>query len=650
MLKSGDEFHGFTVQQFCGRGGFGEVYLVRDITGKQLALKIISRERGLENFEQEFTGLCNYRRIIENHPHLLQILHVAQDESFLYYSMEAADSLTSEQYRPFTLQNRIADGGYLSIRDTDLLAKGIREALEVLHAHGMAHRDVKPGNIVYVNGVPKLGDISLVTSRNATVRIAGTPGFIPADLALRFQEGTLSIEESQHCDFYALGKVIYCAFTGLPPDAYPELPSSLPLEEDQAEYARLNRLVQEYCRCTPAPPKTRLGGVLKNVFTQIRSVAESIWFHSRGVRTAGARCANQVNRLLDYLCRILKIFLVVTIAMAAFWFADEVGRESEENRRETELALAKYASMRQQFEYFSDSVKHQAGFLAENAREMLRERERCALIVRNPALKPEQRLPFQEQLARYHAMNTVWGAAGTTGERLIPEELIPAILQKVKRSHAPYPSAYAPLAEHRFCDDFSAMQKNWEAPLSFPGNLTFAEEYGLIIMEAVPFLSLSTVELPASFELVMALNDFPSAGTELTFSFWSFDLQQGIPMANRFWELTLECRRDDVSEMASFSASRLRVNTLSLAEIGVGGKEWREIPCKGEAATEGGILRISLVQGKVKVFLDDRKIGEGELGKEFADPRNWRFGFSVFGENYPVLMLDRLDIYGVSQP
>ena len=175
MLKSGEEFHGFTVLQFCGRGGFGEVYLVRDITGKQLALKIIPRDRGLENFEQEFTGLCNYRRIIENHPHLLQILHVAQDESFLYYSKEAADSLTSEQYRPLTLQNRSAYVGYLSNRYNDLLAKGIREALEVLHALGMAHRDVKPGNIVYVNGIPKLGDISLVTSRDVTVKMAGTP-------------------------------------------------------------------------------------------------------------------------------------------------------------------------------------------------------------------------------------------------------------------------------------------------------------------------------------------------------------------------------------------------------------------------------------------------------------------------------------------
>lgn len=649
MLKSGDEFHGFTVQQFCGRGGFGEVYLVRDITGKQLALKIISRERGLENFEQEFTGLCNYRRIIENHPHLLQILYVAQDESFLYYSMEAADSLTSESYRPFTLQNRLAGGGYLSIRDTDLLAKGIREALEVLHAHGMAHRDVKPGNIVYVNGVPKLGDISLVTSNNVTVRMAGTPGFLPPDLALRFQQGTLSLKESQYCDFYALGKVIYCAFTGLPPDAFPELPSSLPLEEDQAEYARLNRLVQNYCRYSPPPPKYRWFGMLKNFAAGIRRVVEYIGLRRRLSRAAESRSVKLINQLLDYLCRVLKIFLVVSIAITAFWVVDKADMENEENRRSAELALAKYASMRKQFEHFSESVRHQAEFLAENAREMLRERERCALIVHNPALRPEQRRPFQERLAQYLAVNTLWGAAGTAGQLTIPEEEIFAILQKVKRSRTPYPSSYAPLAEHLFGDDFSMMQK-WEAPLLIPGSLTFAGEYGLIIMEAVPFLSPSMEKLPASFELVVGLNDFPLAGTELTFSFWSFDLQKGIPMANRFWELTFDCCRDAASGKEFFKTSRLCVNTLSLAEIGVGGKGWREVPCKGEAVTAGKILRISLVQGKVKVFFDDRKIAEGELGKEFANSQNWQFGFSAFGENYPVLMLDRMDIYGVSLP
>lgn len=228
-------------------------------------------------------------------------------------------------------------------------------------------------------------------------------------------------------------------------------------------------------------------------------------------RAAESRSVKLINRLLDYLCRVLKIFLVVSIAITAFWVVDKSEMENEENRQSAELALAKYASMRQQFEYFSDSVKHQAGFLAENAREMLRERERCALIVRNPALKPEQRLPFQEQLARYQALNTVWGAAGTTGERIIPEEEIFAILQKVKRSRTPYPSSYAPLAEHLFGDDFSMMQK-WEAPLLIPGSLTFAGEYGLIIMGAVPFLSPSMEKLPASFELVVGLNDFPLAG------------------------------------------------------------------------------------------------------------------------------------------
>lgn len=278
MLKRMEEFHGFTILQFCGRGGFGEVYLVQDITGRKLALKVISRQRNPENFEQEFSGLCNYRRVIENHPHLLQIFHVAQDDSCLYYSMEAADSLEADSYRPFTLQNRIADGGYLSVADTDRLARGIREALEVLHAHGMAHRDVKPGNILYVNGVPKLGDIGLVSSHDAVAGRVGTPGFLPPGLRSRFLEGSLTLEESQYCDFYALGKVIYCAFTGLPPDAYPELPSTLPLEEDQAEYARLNRLVRVYCRYMPPPPDNRWSGAVRNFIDEIRRLAAWIGF------------------------------------------------------------------------------------------------------------------------------------------------------------------------------------------------------------------------------------------------------------------------------------------------------------------------------------------------------------------------------------
>jgi serine/threonine protein kinase len=42
------------------------------------------------------------------------------------------------------------------------LGLSLATALKHLHSHGLIHRDVKPGNVIFVNGVPKLADIGLV--------------------------------------------------------------------------------------------------------------------------------------------------------------------------------------------------------------------------------------------------------------------------------------------------------------------------------------------------------------------------------------------------------------------------------------------------------------------------------------------------------
>ena len=56
------------------------------------------------------------------------------------------------------------------------------KGLEKIHNVGLMHRDVKPANIIFVNGHAKLGDMGLVANSRESDSLAGTPGFLPPEL------------------------------------------------------------------------------------------------------------------------------------------------------------------------------------------------------------------------------------------------------------------------------------------------------------------------------------------------------------------------------------------------------------------------------------------------------------------------------------
>lgn len=231
-----------------GGGAYGEVWLARGVTGALRAVKVVWREdfEDERGFEREFEGILKFEPISRDHPALVNILHVGRspdDGSFYYYVMELGDDVNTGQeinpieYEPRTLRadHKLTPG----VRwDTDeCVDVGLRlaEALQHLHDNGLAHRDVKPSNIIFVNGRAKLADIGLVAVRGQ-MTFVGTEGFVPP-------EGPGSAQ----ADIYSLGKVLYEIATGMDRMDFPELPEDLPLGTDRKRWTGLNQVICEVC-------------------------------------------------------------------------------------------------------------------------------------------------------------------------------------------------------------------------------------------------------------------------------------------------------------------------------------------------------------------------------------------------------------------
>ncbi len=222
-FKTGDTLCNCVLQTKCGAGAYGEVWLAADPVGGSVAIKILSRRGGYS--ERELAGLRNYKDC--NHPNLLKIRHIELRDKTIIYTMDAADNLNKDgDYLPDTLANRLRKYGRLEGKEITAMLDGLLSGLAELHGKGLVHRDIKPDNILWVNGRPTLADVGLVAAEGQG-SLVGTLGFLSPELL----NGKEHAEASD--DFYALGKVIYCALTGNSVNEYPSLPIDKTISVDK---------------------------------------------------------------------------------------------------------------------------------------------------------------------------------------------------------------------------------------------------------------------------------------------------------------------------------------------------------------------------------------------------------------------------------
>ncbi len=243
----------FEILGRIGGGSYGEVFLGRSITGVLRAVKIVRREdfERDKTFEREFEGIKRYEKVSRGHIGLVDVFHVSRndDEGFYYYVMELADDCEMgpegfevEEYKPRTLASDLKTRRQHTIRECVAIGYRLAEALGHLHHAGLTHRDVKPSNIIFVNGEPQLADIGLV-ARAGQRTFVGTEGYVPPE-----GPGTSS------SDLYSLAMVLYEMATGKDRLEFPELPTNMeiPPTVNRDEWRALNSVI-----CRAGAPDAR---------------------------------------------------------------------------------------------------------------------------------------------------------------------------------------------------------------------------------------------------------------------------------------------------------------------------------------------------------------------------------------------------------
>lgn len=240
-----------------GAGAYGKVWLAKNAAGQWRALKVVylaKFEGNVEPYDREFNGVQKYRPVSHQHPGLLQVDYVSDKlNGYFYYAMELGDALAPgweknpKTYQPRDLSRERSrlPGQRLPLKECVRIGLALSRALEFLHGLGMTHRDIKPQNIIFINGEPKLADVGLITfirPDDQERTIVGTRGYMPPPPE---RPGTAQ------ADIYALGMVLYVLSTGSSAMQFPDVSTTLISGEEPSNYLPLNAVILKACQPDP---------------------------------------------------------------------------------------------------------------------------------------------------------------------------------------------------------------------------------------------------------------------------------------------------------------------------------------------------------------------------------------------------------------
>ena len=193
-------------------GGMGIVYRATQTSfGRPVALKVLPPDRANDpEFRARFQREWQMAASIE-HPNVIPVYAAGEEGDQLYLVMRLVEGTD--------LQRLLRDRGPLAPGDAAAIVAKVGSALDALHAAGLVHRDVKPGNVLLEDtGRVFLSDFGLSRLEASAGELTETGRWMgTVDYAAPEQLEGRRVDA--RADVYSLACVLYASLTGRPPFA-----------------------------------------------------------------------------------------------------------------------------------------------------------------------------------------------------------------------------------------------------------------------------------------------------------------------------------------------------------------------------------------------------------------------------------------------
>jgi len=184
------------------RGGMSIIYLAQDIRlDRPVAVKVLfaglaHNPAFVERFRREARSAAKL-----NHPHIVKVYDSGQDGNIYFIVMEYLEGMS--------LSEVLRREGSLGVETSMKIAEDVAEALSDAHKHGVIHRDIKPGNIIFVPSAGlKVADFGIARAISGSVSDLTQAGTVMGTATYFSPEQAKGESVDYRTDLYSLGVVL----------------------------------------------------------------------------------------------------------------------------------------------------------------------------------------------------------------------------------------------------------------------------------------------------------------------------------------------------------------------------------------------------------------------------------------------------------